>query len=145
MTSLSQRLPLLYKFLILGLAGILMSAVPTWLFVSGAPDDLAHARHEARGAPPLLALHKVVQGLQVHRGLSNGMLGGDETLAARRPAARDAVNKAFAAKHGAAHGADHVAAADRRAAAAQLRAAAGPRLRHQRADPGLAGACAAAG
>ena len=96
MTSLSQRLPLLYKFLILGLAGILMSAVPTWLFVSGALDDLAHARHEARGAPPLLALHKVVQGLQVHRGLSNGMLGGDETLAARRPAARDAVNKAFA-------------------------------------------------
>ena len=96
MTSLSQRLPLLYKFLILGLAGILMSAVPTWLFVSGALDDLAHARHEARGAPPLLALHKVVQGLQVHRGLSSGMLGGDETLAARRPAARDAVNKAFA-------------------------------------------------
>ena len=96
MTSLSQRLPLLYKFLILGLAGILMSAVPTWLFVSGALDDLARARHEARGAPPLLALHKVVQGLQVHRGLSNGMLGGDETLAARRPAARDAVNKAFA-------------------------------------------------
>ena len=96
MTSLSQRLPLLYKFLILGLAAILMSAVPTWLFVSGALDDLARARHEARGAPPLLALHKVVQGLQVHRGLSNGMLGGDETLAARRPAARDAVNKAFA-------------------------------------------------
>ena len=96
MTSLSQRLPLLYKFLILGLAAILMSAVPTWLFVSGALDDLAHARHEARGAPPLLALHKVVQGLQVHRGLSSGMLGGDETLAARRPAARDAVNKAFA-------------------------------------------------
>ena len=48
MTSLSQRLPLLYKFLILGLAGILMSAVPTWLFVSGALDDLARARHEAR-------------------------------------------------------------------------------------------------
>ena len=96
MTSLSQRLPLLYKFLILGLAAILMSAVPTWLFVSGALDDLAHARHEARGAPPLLALHKVVQGLQVHRGLSSGMLSGDETLAARRPAARDAVNKAFA-------------------------------------------------
>ena len=96
MTSLSQRLPLLYKFLILGLAAILMSAVPTWLFVSGALHDLARARHEARGALTLLALHKVVQGLQVHRGLSNGMLGGDETLAARRPAARDAVNKAFA-------------------------------------------------
>ncbi len=90
-----SHLRLLHKFIILGLVGLLMSAVPATLFVSQALDGIRTARLEARGTPPLLALHKAVQELQVHRGLSAGMLGGNEVLAGRRPQVRDAVNQAL--------------------------------------------------
>ena len=46
------------------------------------------------GAGPLMALNKVIQLTQSHRGLLAGMLSGNEGLAARRPAMRDAVGKA---------------------------------------------------
>ena len=93
--SVLHRINLLQKFLILGVIGLLMSALPTWLYVSEALGDIAKARQEAQGAAPLLALNKVVQLLQVHRGLSAGMLRGDETLAASRPAVRDALGRAL--------------------------------------------------
>ncbi|MDA8455069.1 methyl-accepting chemotaxis protein [Acidovorax sp. GBBC 3334] len=93
--SLLHRLSLLHKFLILGAIAILMGALPTVLYVRGALQEIAAAQHESRGAPPLIAVNRTVQRLQVHRGLSAAMLGGDEVLAARRPAARDALNQAF--------------------------------------------------
>ena len=92
--SLLHRLNLLEKFLILGTLGLMMSALPTFLYVSDAWRSIAHARHEAQGVGPTQALLHMVQRVQVHRGLSGGMLGGDEALAARRPAARDAVEAA---------------------------------------------------
>ncbi len=94
MTVLS-RLSLLQKFIILALISMLMSALPTYLHVRDALRDMDHARQEARGAAPLLALSRAVQWMQVHRGLSAGMLGGDDALAARRPAARDNVAQAM--------------------------------------------------
>ena len=93
--SLLHRLNLLEKFLILGTLGLMMSALPTYLTVSDSLHAIGHARQEARGVPPAQALTRLVQHMQVHRGLSVGMLGGDESLAARRPAARDAVNAAL--------------------------------------------------
>ena len=93
--SLLHRLNLLQKFLILGTIGLMMSALPTYVYVSDALRDIGHARQEARGAPPAQALMRAVQALQVHRGLSVGMLGGDESLAARRPAASEAVGAAL--------------------------------------------------
>ncbi len=93
--SLLHRLNLLEKFLILGTLGLMMSALPTYLTVRDALHAIGHARQEARGVPPAQALTRLVQHMQVHRGLSVGMLGGDESLAARRPAARDAVNAAL--------------------------------------------------
>ncbi|MDD2713050.1 MAG: methyl-accepting chemotaxis protein [Simplicispira sp.] len=92
---LLHRLSLLQKFLILGVIGLLMSLLPTWLYVSDALGNIAKAQQEVRGAPPLLALNKVVQLIQVHRGISAGMLRGDEALAASRPAVRDAVANAI--------------------------------------------------
>jgi len=93
--SLLHRLNLLEKFLILGTIGLLMSALPTYLTVSDSLRAIGHARQEAQGVAPAQALTRLVQLTQVHRGLSVGMLGGDEALAARRPAARDAVNAAL--------------------------------------------------
>ncbi|MFD2300501.1 methyl-accepting chemotaxis protein [Paracidovorax citrulli] len=94
--SLLHRLSLLHKFLILGVIALLMGALPTVLYVHGALQQIGAARYESQGAPALIAVNRAVQRLQVHRGLSAAMLGGDEALAARRPAARDALNQAFA-------------------------------------------------
>ncbi len=91
-----HRLSLLHKFLILGVIALLMGALPTVLYVRGALQQIGAARYESQGAPALIAVNQAVQRLQVHRGLSAAMLGGDEVLAARRPAARDALNQAFA-------------------------------------------------
>ena len=93
--SLLRRLNLLEKFLILGTIGLMMSALPTYLVVRDSLHAIDHARLEAQGVAPAQALTLLVQRMQVHRGLSVGMLGGDESLAARRPAARDAVNTAL--------------------------------------------------
>ena len=76
MTSLNH-LNLLQKFLILGLIALAMTALPTFMYMRDALQDMATARQEARGAPPLLALNRVVQGMQVHRGLSASMPGGN--------------------------------------------------------------------
>ena len=94
--SILHRLGLFQKFMILGAFGLMMSALPTYLYVSDSLRSIAAARHESVGAVPALVVNKVVQLMQVHRGLSAGMLGGDEALAARRPAARDALEKAMA-------------------------------------------------
>ena len=93
--SFLLRLPLLQKFVILGVAGLLMGLLPTWLTVQRALQDIAQARQEADGAVPLRALNQAVQLLQVHRGLSAAMLGGNQELAARRPAVRDALAAAL--------------------------------------------------
>ena len=93
--SLLHRLSLLQKFLILGVIGLLMSLLPTWLYVSEALGNVAKARQEAQGAAPLLALNKVVQLMQVHRGISVGMLRGDAALTAARPPVRDALGRAI--------------------------------------------------
>ena len=94
---LLDRLSLLQKFLILGTVGLLMSLLPTWLYVHDALGNIAKARQEAQGAAPLLALNKVVQQMQIHRGISVGMLRGDAALTAARPPVRDALNQAIAA------------------------------------------------
>ena len=60
--SLLHRISLLQKFLILGTVGLLMSLLPTWLYVNDSLNDIAKARHEAQGAAPLLALQRSVSG-----------------------------------------------------------------------------------
>ena len=93
--SLLHRWSLLQKFMILGTMGLMMSALPTFLYVEHALQTIEEARTEVAGAPPLMALNKVVQLMQIHRGLSASMLSGDEGLGARRPPIRDALGKAL--------------------------------------------------
>ena len=93
--SVLHRTSLLQKFIVLGLLGLLMSVLPTWVAVHGALDGMAQARQQAQGVVPLRALNQVVQLLQVHRGLSAGMLAGNAALAARRPQVRDALATAM--------------------------------------------------
>lgn len=92
--SVLHRLRLSQKFLILGLLALGMVALPATLYIQRALAEVAAASKEASGTVPVIALQKVVQLMQQHRGISAGMLGGNESLATRRPATRDALAQA---------------------------------------------------
>jgi len=83
------------KFLILGLIALVMVAIPSALYFQRAVAEIDDAQRELRGTPTLLAINKVIQYSQVHRGMSASMLSGNEALAARRPALRDKLNAAM--------------------------------------------------
>ena len=89
------QLRLSQKFLILGAVALVMIAFPTALYLKDVLGNLRHAQQMAAGMPPLMAVNQAVQHLQVHRGTSAAMLGGDATMEQRRPAIRDAVNTAL--------------------------------------------------
>ncbi len=93
--SLLHRLNLSQKFLILGFIALCMVALPSGLYFKRIFSEIETAQREARGSGSLVALNKVIQHLQSHRGMSSGMLSGSEALAARRPAMRDNVTKAM--------------------------------------------------
>ncbi len=93
--STIQRLHLSHKFMILGLLALLMAVIPTALYVNNALTMMAKSRQEAEGTAPVIALQKVVQLMQQHRGLSAGMLSGNDTLAARRPGVATALTQAM--------------------------------------------------
>ncbi len=95
--SVLHRLNLSHKFLILGALALTLVAVPTTVYVSRALDEISVARLEADGTQPAIAVQKVVQLMQQHRGISAGMLAGSEALAANRPAVRDALGNAMGA------------------------------------------------
>jgi len=95
--ALLQRLNLAQKFLILGLLGLVMVLVPAALYFNLSRDAVAASVREAQAAPTLLALNKVIQLTQTHRGLSAGALNGNATLAGRRPAVRDQLDQAMQA------------------------------------------------
>ena len=93
--SLLHHMKITSKFLILGLIALVMVAIPSALYFQRAAADIGDAQRELRGAPPLLAMNKVIQYSQVHRGMSASMLSGNTALEARRPALRDKLNAAM--------------------------------------------------
>ncbi len=96
-TSLLHRLNLSHKFLVIGLISLVMLAIPLTLYFSRTFSDIAVAKREARGAPALVALNKVIQLTQTHRGMSAAVLSGNAKFEERRPLVRDAVVKAISA------------------------------------------------
>jgi hypothetical protein len=93
--ALLHRLKLEHKFLILGLIAFVMVAVPSSAYLLKSFQQSAVAQLEARGGPPLVALNKVIQLTQTHRGISAAMLNGNAELEARRPGVRDALTQAM--------------------------------------------------
>ena len=65
------------RFAIMGLVGLIMTAVPMALYVHGAWSELKTSRLESQGIAPSRALVKVIQLTQQHRGLSALVLGGN--------------------------------------------------------------------
>lgn len=83
------------KFGILGCLVLLILIPPTWLYFGNSSEAISTAQSESNASNVLVHLNRVIQLSQVHRGLTAGMLNGDEALGARRPAARDKLNKAM--------------------------------------------------
>ena len=96
MSSWLQRIRLSHNFLILGCIALLMVLLPLSLYVNTLVQAMQQAEREAQGMPPIMAVNAAVQRLQAHRGTTAGMLGGDATMAQRRPALRDAVSSLLA-------------------------------------------------
>ncbi|MDD5480448.1 methyl-accepting chemotaxis protein [Rhodoferax sp.] len=94
MTTL-HHMKLSTKFLLLGLIALILVVVPSALYFQRAMADISFAQRELVGTQPLLAINKVIQYSQVHRGMSASMLSGNATLEARRPALRDKLNAAM--------------------------------------------------
>ncbi|MCH9638493.1 MAG: nitrate- and nitrite sensing domain-containing protein, partial [Betaproteobacteria bacterium] len=62
-----------------------MSILPATLYIMSVTDELNFAEREVSGTEPIYAIHNVVKYTQQHRGLSAGILGGNEALASRLP------------------------------------------------------------
>ena len=92
---MQHRLSLIQKFMILGIIALVIAAIPATLYFANTFKQQERATLEKRGSAPLIALNKVIQLSQTHRGMSAGMLNGNETLAARRPALKDKLVQAL--------------------------------------------------
>ena len=92
---MQHRLSLIQKFMILGIISLVIAAIPAALYFSNTFKQQQKATLEERGSAPLIALNKVIQLTQTHRGMSAGMLNGNETFAARRPAIKDKLVQAL--------------------------------------------------
>lgn len=86
-----HRMGLAQKFLVLGLLALVMVLVPSAMYFKNVAAEMATAQLESSGTHSVVLLSKVIQLTQTHRGLSAGALGGNATLAERRPAIRDKV------------------------------------------------------
>ena len=89
------QLRLAQKFTLLGLLTLAMLAFPSVLYLKQTITDVRQANRQADGVPVLMALNMVIQHTQVHRGLSAGVLSGNEGMQQRRVTAKEAVNQAL--------------------------------------------------
>ena len=85
-----------HKLLILGLIGLVLCAVPTYLYIHGANKEIHAALTEIKGLAPAAAIVQAMQPLQNHRGLSAATLSGDPALASRRQITEKEVTAALA-------------------------------------------------
>lgn len=101
--SLLYRISLSGKFLAIGLIALATLALPTTLYLQRASNDVTIAQRHADGAASIVALQKVIQRIQYHRGLAAGDLSTRQLLSAsahadafakQLPAARKAVDEA---------------------------------------------------
>ena len=72
-----SRLTIHSRFVVLGLVGLVMAAIPMALYVSAAWANIKTAQAEFSGVAPCRELVQIVQLIQQHRGLSALVLGGD--------------------------------------------------------------------
>ena len=95
MNALLGRLVLSQKFVLLGVLMVVLFGIPTYLFVSGANDNIAFAKEETKGAEFLVPTMQVLQFTQQHRGLSAMVLNGKNEMRGAWEAKRKEVDDAM--------------------------------------------------
>ncbi|HAT31585.1 MAG TPA: methyl-accepting chemotaxis protein [Janthinobacterium sp.] len=90
-SSLLDRLLLWHKFIIISVLALILTSIPTYLYMREADKTLDAALLEKEGLAPVATMLKVIQLTQQHRGLSALVLGGvqgakDERTAKQREA-----------------------------------------------------------
>ena len=91
-----NRMRLWQKFLLLGIFALGAVAFPFYKYVQGAEADIAFARQERLGLPPVLAAVRVMDLAQQHRGLSANLLSGNDAASQPRTAKEAEVNQSMA-------------------------------------------------
>jgi methyl-accepting chemotaxis protein len=109
--AVMNRMSYVWKFLLVGVLGMLAVAVLLGTYLYHAYQEIATTRAALAGLTRVAALHKVIQVSQQHRGLSSGVLNGDASLAEKRAAKATRLDEAMAALR------RELAAADRQDAA----------------------------
>ncbi|MFZ2724853.1 MAG: methyl-accepting chemotaxis protein [Methylococcaceae bacterium] len=79
-TSLFSRLLLWQKFSILGVLALILVSIPFGLYWIETQKNIETAVLETKGIPPTVAVLRLVQLTQRHRGLSSIFLSGDDSV-----------------------------------------------------------------
>ncbi len=95
--SLMNRLRYTSKFFVLGLAISVVLAVLLVTVVNNLYRDIKTAQHELDGVQVLKPMNRMVQAMQQHRGLSSGVLNGNEAMKDKRAAKEKEVSEALIA------------------------------------------------
>ncbi len=96
MTLLNQmKMP--HKLAILTVFLLMMAAVPMTLYINTVIAELDTAKRETAGTGPVIALQRVVQYVQQHRGIASAVLNGNNSMTGRLTETQQELNKAVEA------------------------------------------------
>ena len=82
--TLMNRLDVARKLVLLGLMSLVAAAVVVYSLFASLDQVISFSQRELKGLELIKPFPRAVQALQQHRGLSVGLLGGDETMRDRR-------------------------------------------------------------
>src|SRR3989338_10006205 len=76
--AMMRRLNVAGKFMLLGLMSLVAIAVVMYSLFASLDQVISFSQRELQGLELIKPFPKAIQALQEHRGLSAGLLGGDE-------------------------------------------------------------------
>lgn len=94
--SIFSRFRLPQKFLILGCIAIAMTLMPIYEFFNATQARVSMASKELTGLKPTKSALAVVRPIQIHRGLTAAVMGGNQQMGEQLPPVRAALDQAIA-------------------------------------------------
>jgi methyl-accepting chemotaxis protein len=94
--SFLEKINLQQKFIILGVVGLIMTAFPTFFYITLLHSEIGVVEQRISGVPPIVAIQEVIKLTQQHRGMSSGFLSGNDSFATRITDLQARLNAAMA-------------------------------------------------
>ncbi|MBS0347136.1 MAG: HAMP domain-containing protein, partial [Proteobacteria bacterium] len=91
-----NRLSVQGKMLLLGLIAMVSVVVLAYMLLARVEGDIAFSEKETQTAPLVMPARHLMQALQTHRGVAQGMIGGNTSLAGKLAELRAEADKAIA-------------------------------------------------